>query len=123
MGYHSTFASILPHRQKQFSPTLHTTHTMAPPTISLNFGEGAPVKSSSFNGGLFINNEFVEGEGGKTIEVVNPTTGDVIGQVSEASPKDVDRAVEAAQKAYDTVWGLKCSGAERAKYMIKLAEA
>jgi len=96
---------------------------MAPPTISLSFGSGAPVKGSKFSGGLFINNEFVEGEGGKTIEVVNPTTGDVIGQVSEASPKDVDRAVEAAQKAYDTVWGLKCSGAERAKYMIKLAEA
>jgi len=96
---------------------------MAPPTISLNFGEGAPVKSSSFNGGLFINNEFVEGEGGKTIEVVNPTTGEKVADVSEASPKDVDRAVAAAQKAYDTVWGLNTTGAQRGKLMMKLADA
>lgn len=38
---------------------------MSAPTVTLNFGEGGPVKSSSFSGGLFINNEFVAGEGGK----------------------------------------------------------
>jgi len=96
---------------------------MAPPTLNLNFAEGSALKSSTFSGGLFINNEFVEGEGGKTIDVVNPSTGETVGQVSEASPKDVDRAVEAAQKAFDTVWGLNTTGADRAKYMIKLAQA
>ena len=73
--------------------------------------------------GLFINGEFVAGEGGKTIDVVNPTTGEKIGEVSEASPKDVDRAVEAAQKAFDTVWGTKCPPHDRARYMHKLADA
>lgn len=56
-------------------------------------------------------------------QVVNPTTGEKIGEVAEASPKDVDRAVEAAQKAYDTVWGVQCTGQQRGKYLIALAEA
>ncbi|CAD6587928.1 MAG: aldehyde dehydrogenase (NAD(P)(+)) ald5 [Cyphobasidiales sp. Tagirdzhanova-0007] len=89
---------------------------MAPPTVNLTFGPGSPLKS-------LINNEFVESEGGKVFDVINPTTGEKIADVSEASPKDVDRAVAAAQKAYDTVWGLNCSGAERGRLMIKLAEA
>lgn len=95
---------------------------MSAPTLNLNFGEGASVKSSSFPGGLFINGEFVAGEGGKTIEVVNPSTGEKIGEVSEASPKDVDRAVQAAQKAYDTTWGLNCSGRDRGRMLIQAAE-
>jgi len=94
---------------------------MSVPTLNLNFGAGSSVKSSSFSGGLFINNEFVAGEGGKTIEVINPSTGEKIGEVSEASPKDVDRAVEAAQKAFDTVWGLNTTGTERGKLMMKMA--
>ena len=91
--------------------------------------------------GLFINNEFVEGEGGKTIDVrrhelrrcteltklllqvINPSTGEKIGEVSEASPKDVDKAVDAAQKAYDTVWGTNTPASERAKLMHKIADA
>lgn len=96
---------------------------MSAPTLNLNFGPDAAVKSSSFSGGLFINNEFVAGEGGKTIDVINPSTGEKIGEVSEASPKDVDRAVDAAQKAYDTVWGLNCDGRKRGELMIKLAAA
>lgn len=56
-------------------------------------------------------------------QVINPSTGEQIGEVSEASPKDVDRAVDAAQKAYDTVWGLNTTGRQRGELMIKLAEA
>lgn len=56
-------------------------------------------------------------------QVINPSTGEKIGEVSEASPKDVDRAVDAAQKAYDTVWGLNTTGRQRGELMIKLAEA
>ena len=33
------------------------------------------------------------------------------------------RAVKAAQKAYDTVWGVKCPAHERGKLLIALAEA
>ncbi|KAH8926104.1 putative indole-3-acetaldehyde dehydrogenase [Atractiella rhizophila] len=95
---------------------------MSPPTVNLQFTAG-PIKSSSFSGGLFINNKFVPSESGKTFEVLNPSTGKEIAQVSEASAKDVDIAVDAAQYAFDNVWGEKVSGVQRGKMMIALAEA
>jgi aldehyde dehydrogenase (NAD+) len=70
---------------------------------------------------VFINNEWVEGEGGKTIDVVNPTTGKVIGAVSEASVKDVDRAVDAAEKAFNTTWGETVPGWKRGQLLTALA--
>lgn len=42
--------------------------------------------------------------------------------MSEATPQDVDIAVQAAQKAFDTVWGLNASGVERSKVLNKLAD-
>ncbi|TKA46668.1 Aldehyde dehydrogenase, partial [Friedmanniomyces simplex] len=51
--------------------------------------------------GLFINNEFVKGVDGKTLEVINPSTEEVITSVHAASEKDVDLAVSAVRKAFD----------------------
>ena len=42
--------------------------------------------------------------------------------ISEGTPKDVDIAVQAAQKAFDTVWGLNMPGAKRGKLLMRLAE-
>jgi len=42
---------------------------------------------------LFINNEFVNSESGKTFNTVNPATEEVICAVQEASAADVDKAV------------------------------
>jgi aldehyde dehydrogenase (NAD+) len=78
---------------------------------------------TSFNTGLFIGGQFVDGSNGTTIDVVNPTTGKVITSVSEATEKDVDIAVEAAQKAFDTVWGLNVPGSRRSQLMWALADA
>ncbi|KAK0527347.1 hypothetical protein OC834_004449 [Tilletia horrida] len=96
---------------------------MSVPQISLTF-PGGPLasKGSKFSGGLFINNEFVASESGKTFAVVDPSTGKEIAQVAEASEKDVDIAVKAAQKAFDTVWGTKVPGHERGKLLMKLAD-
>jgi aldehyde dehydrogenase (NAD+) len=49
-------------------------------------------------------------------------TGKVITKVSEATAKDVDLAVEAAHKAFETTWGLNVSGAQRAALLNKLAD-
>ncbi|KAI3613051.1 aldehyde dehydrogenase [Moniliophthora roreri] len=49
--------------------------------------------------------------------------GQLITKISEATPKDVDIAVEAAQKAFDTTWGLNAPGAVRTKLLTKLASA
>ena len=54
--------------------------------------------------------------------VLNPSTGKLLTKVSEGTPKDVDLAVAAAQKAFDTVWGPHCPGNERGRLLNKLAD-
>ena len=48
--------------------------------------------------------------------------GKLITKISEGVEKDVDLAVEAAQKAFDESWGLNVSGAGRAELLWKLAQ-
>jgi acyl-CoA reductase-like NAD-dependent aldehyde dehydrogenase len=69
--------------------------------------------------GLFIDGEFVDGTGG-ALKSINPATEEVLAEVAEASEADVDRAVKAARRAYTRVWS-KMSGAERAKYLFRIA--
>jgi acyl-CoA reductase-like NAD-dependent aldehyde dehydrogenase len=69
--------------------------------------------------GLFIDGEFVDGTGG-ALKSINPATEEVLAEISEASAADVDRAVKAARRAYTRVWS-KTSGAERAKYLFRIA--
>ncbi|KAI5477666.1 aldehyde dehydrogenase (NAD) [Pseudohyphozyma bogoriensis] len=96
---------------------------MSVPEATLTFPAGHKVKSATFKTGLFINNEFRPALDGKTIDVLNPSTDKKIAVVSEASPKDIDIAVEAAQKAFDTVWGEKTPGHVRGHLLMKLADA
>jgi aldehyde dehydrogenase (NAD+) len=49
-------------------------------------------------------------------------TGKVITSIAEGTPADVDTAVAAARKAFQDVWGLKTTGADRGHLMFKLAE-
>jgi aldehyde dehydrogenase (NAD+) len=70
--------------------------------------------------GLFIGGEFVESEDGKPFKSVNPATEEVLAEVTEAGPHDVDRAVRAAREAYEKVWG-PMPGADRAKYLYRIA--
>ncbi|ERS94939.1 aldehyde dehydrogenase (NAD+) [Sporothrix schenckii 1099-18] len=75
----------------------------------------------TLNTGLFINNEFVRGVEGKTFEVINPSTEEVITSVHEATEKDIDIAVSAARKAFDNTWK-KVTPQERGKLLLKLAD-
>jgi len=70
--------------------------------------------------GLFIGGEFVEPDDGETFKTINPASEEVLAEVSEAGPRDIDRAVAAARKAFDGVWG-SMSGKERAKYLFRIA--
>ncbi|CAN5764079.1 aldehyde dehydrogenase family protein [soil metagenome] len=70
--------------------------------------------------GLFIDGEFVEPHGGGAFKTVNPATEEVLASVGDADTEDVDRAVAAARRAQTKVWG-PMSGAERAKYLYRLA--
>ncbi|GAA2789846.1 aldehyde dehydrogenase family protein [Nonomuraea dietziae] len=67
--------------------------------------------------GLFINGEFVPGS--SSFKTVNPANEEVLAEVAVASSDDVDRAVQAARKAFG-VWS-SMPGAERAKYLFRIA--
>jgi aldehyde dehydrogenase (NAD+) len=49
-------------------------------------------------------------------------TGGLITKISEATAKDVDLAVEAAHRAFETTWGLNAPGTKRAALLNKLAQ-
>ncbi|CAF1080073.1 unnamed protein product [Adineta steineri] len=72
---------------------------------------------------IFINNEWHKADKGKTFPVINPSTGEVIANVEEATRTDVDKAVEAARKAFhvDSPWRTM-QPADRGALMRKFAE-
>src|SRR4051794_8852626 len=69
--------------------------------------------------GLFVDGEFVDGHG-KAFKTINPATEEVLAEVAEADESDVDRAVAAARRAHEKVWG-RMPGRERAKYLYRIA--
>jgi aldehyde dehydrogenase (NAD+) len=70
---------------------------------------------------LLINNEWRDASGGKTMEVVNPATEEVIATVASADKSDVDAAVTAARAALNGPWG-RMSARERGRLVSKLAD-
>ena len=69
---------------------------------------------------LFIDGTWGPASGGRTIDVVNPATGDKIGTVPHAAISDLDHALEAADKGFKT-WR-KVSAFDRSKVMRKAAD-
>jgi phenylacetaldehyde dehydrogenase len=72
---------------------------------------------------LFINNEWVEPESGKTIDVVNPATGKVFAKAAAGGAADIDRAVRAARNAFESGPWPSMPPVERARLIWKLADA
>ena len=70
---------------------------------------------------LFINGEWRDAAGGKTIEVINPATEEVIAEVASAEQGDVDAAVAAARAAFDGPWS-RLSARERGRIVWKIGE-
>ncbi|XP_062989479.1 mitochondrial 10-formyltetrahydrofolate dehydrogenase [Elgaria multicarinata webbii] len=70
----------------------------------------------------FINGQFMDAEGGKTYDSINPTDGSVIAKVSFATVSDVDKAVAAAKYAFEHgEWG-KMNARERGRLLYRLAD-
>jgi len=69
---------------------------------------------------LMIDGAWTKGAAGRTIPVINPATEEVIGTVAHAEKADLDRALEAADKAFKT-WR-KVSPFDRYKILRKAAE-
>ena len=77
------------------------------------------VTTSTFQN--FVGGKWVDAADGGTAEIINPSTGDTIGEVPNGTQADVDRAVDAAKAALPE-W-LETTPGERAEALLKLADA
>ena len=69
---------------------------------------------------MYINGQFVESKSGKWIDVLNPSTEEVISRQPDGTIEDVNDALDAARKA-QKAWAKK-PAIERAGYLLKIAE-
>ena len=101
-----------------------TDHDRATSTLgSLEYApapESASVARLRERYGLFIDGDFTDPDAHESFVSLNPATESPLATVSAASADDVDRAVAAARRAYETVWSTM-PGAERAKYLYRIA--
>jgi aldehyde dehydrogenase (NAD+) len=70
--------------------------------------------------GLFIDGKFTDTVDGRTFKTISPASEEVLSEVTEAGPQDVDRAVQAARTAYEHSWGTISPG-QRSKYLFRIA--
>ncbi|MGH2741551.1 MAG: gamma-aminobutyraldehyde dehydrogenase [Thermoleophilaceae bacterium] len=70
----------------------------------------------------YVNGEFKPPRDGETLDVVNPSTGDVYATSPLSGPADVDEAMQAAQAAFDDGWR-DTTPSERMTALLKMADA
>jgi phenylacetaldehyde dehydrogenase len=72
--------------------------------------------------GMLINGELVQATSGKTFPVYDPATGTVVANVPEGDKADVDLAVAAARKAFDSGVWTKLGPSGRGRMLWKVAD-
>ena len=68
--------------------------------------------------GLFIGGEWIEPK--ETYETIDPSTEETLAQVGQATPEEINLAVQAAREAFENGWST-ISPTERAKYLFRIA--
>ena len=71
---------------------------------------------------MFVDGRFCASGNGRTFAVFNPATGAEIAQVPDAGDADVDAAVTAARRAFETDTWRRMPPAERERLLLKLAD-
>jgi phenylacetaldehyde dehydrogenase len=71
---------------------------------------------------MLIDGQWVEAASGKTFTTVNPATGEVLADVAEGDREDVERAVRAARRAFETGPWPEMTPSQRGKLLWKLAD-
>jgi acyl-CoA reductase-like NAD-dependent aldehyde dehydrogenase len=69
---------------------------------------------------IYIDGAWVPSTGSGTIDVINSTTEEVMGRIPEGTAEDVDKAVAAAKRAFET-WS-QTDVEERGKYLTRITE-
>jgi betaine-aldehyde dehydrogenase len=73
-------------------------------------------------GRLLIDGAWRGGEGEATFEITEPATGEVMARAAVASPTDVDAAVKAARRAFESGRWSNAPASARAKVLYRIAE-
>ncbi len=71
---------------------------------------------------LLINGKWVASASGKTFPVYNPATGQVMAQCAQGEKEDIDRAVQAARRAFDQGPWRTMTPSTRSRLLNKLAD-
>lgn len=72
-------------------------------------------------GKLYIDGKLIGASGGKTYDDIGPWTAEVVGRAADASPEDVEAAIAAARRAFDTTdWST--NHAQRRKLVVELRD-
>ncbi|MBS1850650.1 MAG: aldehyde dehydrogenase family protein, partial [Acidobacteria bacterium] len=71
---------------------------------------------------MYINGEWVGSKSNKTLPVYEPATEDIMAQVPDAGPEDVDSAVAAAKAAFEDGPWASTTAQERGRVLFRLAE-
>jgi phenylacetaldehyde dehydrogenase len=71
---------------------------------------------------MLIDGQWLAAQSGKTFDVYNPATGEVLARVAEGDKADIDRAVKAARNAFDSGAWPKLTASARSKLLWKLAD-
>jgi aldehyde dehydrogenase (NAD+) len=72
---------------------------------------------------MLIGGKWVESASGKTFDTTNPANGQTICRVAEGDKADIDLAVKAARKAFESGPWSKMNPSERGRLLHKLADA
>jgi acyl-CoA reductase-like NAD-dependent aldehyde dehydrogenase len=70
---------------------------------------------------VLIDGKWVEAASGKTFDTVTPSTGEALAAVAEGDSEDIDRAVEAARRAFNGPWS-RFKPYERQTLLLRLAD-
>jgi acyl-CoA reductase-like NAD-dependent aldehyde dehydrogenase len=70
---------------------------------------------------LMIDGQWIDAESGKTFTTPNPSTGETLAEVAEADKADIDKAVDAARRAFEGKWS-KISARDRGRMLYKLSQ-
>lgn len=71
---------------------------------------------------LLINGEFVDAVSGKTFETTNPATGEKLADIPLGDEEDINKAVDAARKAFDEGPWPKMTPSERQRILYKIGD-
>jgi aldehyde dehydrogenase (NAD+) len=83
-----------------------------------------PALVSFFNAqpkSMLIDGKWLGAASGKSFETINPATGEVLARVAEADREDINRAVQAARKAFEGTWS-RVKPAQRQRFLLRLAD-